>query len=206
MPSFRTHSFFGVSFGGALAFLAVAQGFTSAARGLLAAVIFALASVLPDVDSDTGTPRRFLLETVSLLIAAACVRQFAPDTAEQGFLLIIVIYFGIRWPCEFLLQRFTVHHGIFHSIPMALVFAAGVMLVFHRSPENFRYFYAAAGAAGWLLHLTIDEIHAFFSGSGKFGSSLKFYSSSFSATLLTYLAAALLLAAAFFPEWREYIF
>lgn len=205
MPNFKTHSFFGFSIGTGLAFLAVAHGWLSAVRGLLAAVIFTLASLLPDLDSDTGTAKRFLFESLSVLIPAAVISQSSIATAEQAFLVITVLYFCIRCPCEFFFERFTRHRGIFHSIPMAVVFGAGTLLIFHNSTEQVRFLYAGACTAGYMLHLILDELRTLFSTGKESGGALKMRSDSAAATILTYLAAAVLLAAAFFPRWRDSI-
>ena len=91
---------------------------------------------------------------------------------------------------------------------MALVIAAGTLILFHSSPPLVRRLYAAAAGAGYLFHLIVDEIWAFgFFGLGakkSFGSSLKFYSDSFVATLMTYLTALLLFYLAICltrPDW-----
>lgn len=197
MADFKTHSVLGTMTGSVFGILCGIAGLLSPIRSILAAVLFSLASVLPDMDSDTGTAKRFLFETLAILAPSLIILHLHLETAEQGTLLLLALYFLIRYPLELLFERCTVHRGIFHSIPMALVISAATLVLFHASPPMVRRSYAAAAGAGYLLHLIIDEIWAFgFFGLGakkSFGSALKLHSDSILATLTAYLTALLLL-------------
>ena len=184
-------------------------GALSPIRSVLAAVLFSLASVLPDMDSDTGTAKKFLFEALAILAPSLVILHLHLETAEQGTLLLLALYFLIRYPLELLFERCTVHRGIFHSIPMALVTAAAALVLFHASPPPVRRVYAAAAGSGYLFHLIVDEIWSFgFFGLGakkSFGSALKLRSDSILATLAAYLTALLLLYLAVClttPGWK----
>lgn len=209
MADFKTHSVLGTAAGSAFGILCGIAGALSPVRSILAAVLFSMTSVLPDLDSNTGTAKKFLFETLAVLAPSLIILHLNFETAEQGALLLLVLYFLIRYPLEFLFERCTVHHGIFHSIPMALVLSAGTLVLFHASPPTVRRLYAAAAGAGYLFHLIVDEIWAFglfgLGAKKSFGSSLKFYSDSFFATAATYLTALLLFYLAFClttPDWE----
>ena len=213
MADFKTHSVLGTAAGSVFGILCGITGALSPVRSILAAVLFSVSSVLPDLDSSTGTAKKFLFETLAVLTPSLIILHLELETAEQGTLLLLILFFLVRYPLEFLFERCTVHHGIFHSIPMALVISAGTLLLFHSSPPVVRRLYAAAAGTGYLFHLIVDEIWAFgFFGLGakkSFGSSLKLYSASFFATLVTYLTALLLFYLAMCltkpPDW-EYNF
>lgn len=210
MADFKTHSVLGTAAGSAFGFLCGIAGALTPVRSILAAVLFSLASVLPDLDSNTGTAKKFLFETLAVLAPALIVLHLELETAEQGVLLLLLLFFLIRYPMEFLFERGTTHHGIFHSIPMALVLAAGTLALFHASPPAVRRLYAAAAGGGYLFHLIVDEIWAFglfgLGAKKSFGSSLKLYSDSFWATLAAYLTALLLFYLALClispPDWK----
>ncbi len=199
MAQFRTHFILGVISGGAAAAACVMQSILSPVRGFLAAFIYALASVLPDLDSSTGKAKTFLFETLAVILPALWLSQSRYSTAEQGFIIIVFLYFCVKYPCEYLFDRFTKHRGIFHSLPMTVVMASGTALIFHASPPPVRYLYAGACAGGYLFHLILDEACSFFGAKKSLGTALKLHSSSIPATLLAYLAAAVLTLLAFFP-------
>ena len=125
MADFKTHSVLGTMAGSAFGFLCGVAGALSPVRSILAAVLFSVASVLPDLDSSTGTAKKFLFETLAVLAPALIVLHLNFETAEQGVLLLLLLFFLVRYPLEFLFERCTEHRGIFHSIPMALVLSAG---------------------------------------------------------------------------------
>ena len=213
MADFKTHSVLGTMAGSAFGFLCGVAGALSPVRSVLAAVLFSVASVLPDLDSSTGTAKKFLFETLAVLAPALIVLHLNFETAEQGVLLLLLLFFLVRYPLEFLFERCTEHRGIFHSIPMALVLSAGTLAMFYASPPTVRCLYAAAAGGGYLFHLIVDEIWSFglfgLGAKKSFGTALKLYSDSFFITLLTYLAALLLFYLALCltasPDW-EYNF
>ena len=50
------------------------------------------------------------------------------------------------------------HRGIFHSLPVALIFCEIAFLVCTAGDLNLRYFKAGAIAIGFMSHLILDEI------------------------------------------------
>ena len=208
MADFKTHSVLGTMAGSVFGILCGIAGALSTVRAILAVVLFSLTSVLPDLDSNTGTAKKFLFETLAVLAPSLIILHLDLATAEQGVLLLLATFFLVRYPLEFLFERCTVHRGIFHSIPMTLVISAGTLVLFHSSPPVVRRLYAAAAGAGYLFHLIVDEIWAFglfgLGAKKSFGSSLKLYSDSFLATLATYLTALVLFYLAICltkPDW-----
>ena len=128
MAGFKTHittsSVLGVAYGGAGAVMfRDANGEIPVATCLLGTGLCSLAGMLPDLDSDSGVPLR---ETVAFM--AAVVPMLLMDRLAQiGFsseMLVVLgasIYLLIRFGISALLKRFTVHRGMFHSIPAALI-------------------------------------------------------------------------------------
>lgn len=209
MADFKTHSVLGTLAGSAFGVLCSIAGALSPVRAILSAVLFSVASVLPDLDSDTGTAKKFLFDTLAVLVPSLIVLHLSFETAEQGVLLLLLFFSLIRYPLEFMFVRCTTHRGIFHSIPMALVFSAGTLTMFHASPPMVRSLYAVAAGGGYLFHLIVDEIWAFglfgLGAKKSFGSALKLYGDSFWITLLTYLVAAFLFYLAqclISPDWQ----
>ncbi len=95
--------------------------------------------MLPDLDSGPGRP---LHESVSF--AAAAIPMMMVDrfrhwgwTHESMILAGAAIYLFIRFGVGHMLKKWTVHRGIFHSFPVALVFTEiGVPRLHHRRLED----------------------------------------------------------------------
>ena len=91
------------------------------------------------------------------------------------------LYFLIRFGLPELLKRLTVHRGMFHSLPTALIFGELAFLLSSGTDERLRLFKAGGVVLGFLSHLILDEIWSveFFSthpGLKKsFGTAFKFF-------------------------------
>ncbi len=119
MAGFKTHITVSTSLG-------VAYGTTAALAYdvpwpacLLAGGLCSVSGMLPDLDSGPGVPLR-----ESVAFAAAVVPMLMVDRLEQLGLapesIVLVgglIYLLIRFGAGKLLTRFTVHRGMFHSLP-----------------------------------------------------------------------------------------
>jgi hypothetical protein len=97
-----------------------------------------------------------------------------------------------------MLTRFTVHRGMFHSLPACLI--AGELAFLISGHENVwqRYFNGGAVMLGFMSHLVLDEIWSMdFSGGrirfkSSFGTAMKFWGESMGSNVLTYVGLAML--------------
>jgi hypothetical protein len=170
----------------------------------LAAGLCAAAGMLPDLDSDSGRP---LQESVGFLAAVAPV-LLVPRIAHLSLSLeamIIagsVIYLAIRFGLAWLLSSYSVHRGMFHSVPAAAIAGAAVFLAFNSQDPMHRYFVAGAAILGYLTHLVLDEIWAVRLGlfgpkvKKSFGTAMKFHGGEAWANIVTYLLVIVLGAVA----------
>ena len=176
----------------------------------LAGGICGLAGMLPDLDSDTGRPRR---EIVSVTAAAAPVLMMAQLkalnlTPEEIALTLACSYMGLRYLGGSLLKRFSVHRGMFHSLPAAAVFALLVFLLCRRQDLGSRVFKSVAMLLGYLSHLVLDEwysIRMTWTGprlKKSWGTALKVFGASPGANVFVF---GLLLALGYMvsrdPQW-----
>jgi hypothetical protein len=156
--------------------------------------------MLPDLDSDSGRPVREVFGVTGAAASLLLLRRWENTglTAEGAILLAAACYLGIRFGGAWLLGHLTVHRGMFHSLPAALITAEAVFLA-HDSPD-FRGRAVLAGGAllGFLSHLFLDEIsredaRGFRLKLGKAtGHPLKLASSSVAATGTAWLVLATL--------------
>src|SRR5262245_56052942 len=168
----------------------------------LAAGLTTLGGLMPDLDSDSGVPVR---ELFGLAAAAAPFLLFGRlqaggFTLEQTIVLCAAVYLLIRYGLSELFKRYTVHRGMFHSVPALLIAGLLVFLSYHSPTRGLRYYLAVGVMLGFLSHLVLDELYSVdFMGAQirlrkSAGSAMKFWSSDWAATAGTYL---LLLGLAF---------
>ena len=213
MAGFRTHITVSTGLGLAYGAAAVSPLGFAPATAVLAAGVTGVGGMLPDLDSDSGVPLRFaggLMAALSpiLLLPRFHHAGFSYDGTLAGMMLV---YLLIRYPLVGLFKRFTVHRGMFHSIPAMLIAGLIVYLGYPSRDVLLRMYLGVGVMLGFLSHLVLDEIWAVdFMGVGvrfnKFsGSALKFASASYVATLSTYGILVVLTYVAWSgtPQWAS---
>lgn len=195
MPGFREHiigsGIVGVAYGATAWYVGGLPPLTcGVAAGLCAA-----AGMLPDLDSDAGDPLR---ESVGY-VAAIVPLMLLPRASQLALSLeaIIVagsaVYLALRFGVAWLLNTYSVHRGMLHSVPAALIAGIAVFLTFNSQDPMHRYFVAGAAVLGYLTHLVLDEIWAVRQGlfgpkvKKAFGTAMKFHGPEAWANIVTYL-------------------
>ena len=161
---------------------------------ILGTTLTAVGGLLPDLDSDSSVPSRETFSLLSALTAVLLVRPISQMdfTVEQTLGIAILGYLVIRYGVSTLFRYLTVHRGMFHSIPAALVAGLAIYLVYPSGDFRLKLYLAGGVTLGYLSHLVLDEIYAVdFNGlairtNQYAGTALKFGSASWLATLFTY--------------------
>ncbi len=123
-----------------------------------------VAGVLPDVDSDHSISVRMVFGLLGFAMAAAIVFLFL-DRQPLGWLLgwAVLAAVFMRHVVYPAFARLTVHRGLFHSVPAALLCGLGTaslaLGVLHWS-YMLSWLAAAFVSGGYLLHLVLDEIYS----------------------------------------------
>jgi hypothetical protein len=175
---------------------------------LLAAGLTTVGGLLPDLDSDSGVPVRELFGVSAaiapFLLYKPVYEQFH-HSSEQTLAILAAVYIFIRYILSDIFKHFSVHRGMFHSIPAMLIAGLATYLLYPNDNNiRLRLFLAGAIMLGFLSHLVLDEIYSVdFMGVrlhlNKYaGSAVKFVSKSWSATLTTYVLLGLL-------AWRAWL-
>lgn len=167
---------------------------------VLAGGLCSVSGMLPDLDSGPGRPLR-----ESMAFAAAVVPMMMIDRFKaMGMSLESIILAGgamyllIRFGMAALLRHYTVHRGMFHSLPAAAIAAETAFLVFGSQRLDLRYFVAGGVLVGFMSHLILDEIWSVeFTGGrfrlkSSFGTAMKFWGDRMGPNLLTYAFVVLL--------------
>ncbi len=151
--------------------------------GIVAAGLCAVSGMLPDLDSDSGIP----LRETSLFISAVAPILMIYRFRDLGFspedmaVASMLLYIGIRFIAVEFFKRYTVHRGMWHSIPAAAVAGLTAYLVMPCPSEALRVYKSLAVVLGFLVHLIMDEIWSVDTSGGirfkkSFGTALKFFS------------------------------
>jgi membrane-bound metal-dependent hydrolase YbcI (DUF457 family) len=206
MASFKRHIGFGFIVGIAFGIAAASYAYIDSLS--IVPVVFMLSmlgALLPDLDSDSSLPFRFVLWFFTIAMVGVSF-VYVADMGTDDLVFIIGIPLGTyiiaRYVIGRTMKKFTIHRGMMHSIPAAaiaglLTYAATEHLL---DAQAEKIIIAGAVTVGYLSHLVLDEIYAFTNFNGKpfrpkrsLGSALKWKSNSAKITLLTYLALGAIL-------------
>ncbi len=194
MADFKTHittsTALGIAYGGAAYLLFGVPPSTCIVAGGLCSI----SGMLPDLDSDSGVPVRETISVFAAAIPMLMLNRFKHLGLNEEMMacVAIVLYCILRFGVAEIFKRYTVHRGMWHSIPACAI--AGLLTFLVVSGENFdiRIFKTMAVVLGFLSHLVLDEIWSVKVGvtgvsvKRSFGTALKFFSKSLWANVSTY--------------------
>ena len=181
------------------------------ATSVLAGGLCGIAGMLPDLDSDSGRPVKESLAFAAAVIPMMLVDRFREFglTTESIVLVTGLMYVIVRFGLGEVFTRLTVHRGMFHSFPAALIAGELAFLVSAGDVET-RLYKAGAIVAGYLCHLVLDEIYSVEMYRGRlrlkksFGTALKFFGHNWMGNLTVYACLALIsMIAVEEPKWMD---
>ncbi|MBM3998442.1 MAG: metal-dependent hydrolase [Planctomycetes bacterium] len=172
---------------------------------LIAGGLCGLAGMLPDLDSDSGIPVR---ETASFTAALAPVLMMERFehlglSREEMVLAFGGSYLAIRFGLAEIFKRYTVHRGMWHSLPAALIVAVIGYLLCGCHDPLIRFYKAGALFVGFVSHLWLDELHSVQVRRGKLrvkkslGTAMKLWGDNSWANFSTYAKLVVLVFLAF---------
>ncbi|MGC4003242.1 MAG: metal-dependent hydrolase [Pirellulales bacterium] len=181
---------------------------------VLAGGLCSIAGMMPDLDSDSGVPLRESVAFAAAVLPMMMVERFAKwgFSFESLILVSAVIYLVVRFGAAEFLKRYTVHRGMFHSLPAAVIAGELAFLIFDNENVALRFLNAGAVMTGYLSHLILDELWSIDVNWGlvrfkkSFGSALKFWGDGAAANLGCYAVLIVLtLAMTGDPAWSNYV-
>ncbi len=167
---------------------------------ILAGGLCSVAGMLPDLDSDSGRPVQEMSCFAAAVIPMLMLERFQDFgwSREMMVLAAAAIYAAVRFGVAEVFKRFTVHRGMWHSIPACLACGLITFLIVAGQDLAPRAFKAGAVSLGFFSHLLIDEIWSLRLRSGRlnikksFGTALKFWGGNAYANFSVYAKLALL--------------
>ena len=191
MADFKAHTSVGTLWGVLLGTVSVISDFCSLIGGIVILFLAATSSAAPDIDSDTGRPRELVLSFLGIAIPIVLLFNISDSTSSENILAATLIsFFLVRYILGYLLAKFTVHRGLWHSIPAAVLCSEITYLLFFDLPVKVRLLYALSAFGGFISHLLLDEMYSVkvlaLDTKRSFGTALKFTGSSKLQTFLLY--------------------
>ncbi|SFJ32244.1 metal-dependent hydrolase [Planctomicrobium piriforme] len=203
MAAFREHitvsGMLGVGYGVAAMTLLGYSPAEAAVGGVLAGI----GGMLPDLDIPTGRPGQeifALTGSVAPLVLVGHILKWSklPANTEVMILLMLGMYVTIRYGAAWLIDKISVHRGMFHSIPAMLIAAEAIYLIYPNPNVTVKLLMACGVALGFFSHLLLDEVYSVgWSGplpslKKSFGTAIKLAGPTLGPTVVTYgLLAAL---------------
>ena len=166
---------------------------------VVAGAMCGFSGMLPDLDSDFGVPLRESMAFAAATIPMMLVARFQSLHLSHDAMALAAVgmYLSIRFGVTKLIRRFTVHRGMFHSVPTMLIFAGLAFLITGASPIDVRCYKAGGVMGGFMSHLVLDEIYAVEFAGGRwrlkksFGTAIKFWGDNWWSNFTTYAKLAI---------------
>lgn len=175
-------------------------GFT-VVQGMLAGWFTAIGGILPDLDSESGRPVREMFGLTAavaplLLLGRVLYWTGLPNDPETVMMLFLAMYLGVKYGLAMIVGRFSVHRGMFHSVPALLIAAQGTYLAYPGDTVRAKLLMGAGVGIGFFSHLLLDEMYSVqWSGvrvtlKKSAGSALKLFGPRFGPNAAAYMLLA----------------
>jgi hypothetical protein len=198
MADFKTHMSVSTATGVVLA-VAGARAGMDYTTCILAGGLCSVSGMLPDLDSDSGRPLREATTLGAAVIPMLMVERFQRMglNHESMVLAAALVYITIRFFVAEIFRRYTVHRGMWHSVPAAIIAGMFAFLIMSSEDITPRMFKSVAVVVGFMSHLILDEIWSVefrrgkYSFKSSFGTALKLWGNNAWANYVTWGKLAL---------------
>jgi len=180
---FQTHLTVAMGVSGICATSLLVAGLASPAESSLYFALGTVGGVAPDVDSDSSTPLKIAFEVLSFVVASLVM--FGLGTQFSALFLCIVwisAFFAFRHGVFQYFTHSTVHRGVFHTIPAAVLLGFITAAIAYRITGMAPLQAWLTGifiAIGYLVHLILDEAYSVnlygMQMKKSFGTAFKFF-------------------------------
>ena len=194
MADFKTHMTVSTATGAVLA-VAGYQGGMPMTTCLLAGGLCSVSGMLPDLDSDSGRPLREATTLGAAVVPMLMVERFQKLGLDHESMVLAaaLVYITIRFFLAEIFRRYTVHRGMWHSLPAAAIVGMVAFLIMQSEDISVRLFKTTAVVLGFMSHLILDEIWSVDFRRGKyafkksFGTAMKLWGNNRWANTMTYV-------------------
>ncbi|MEZ6133763.1 MAG: metal-dependent hydrolase [Pirellulaceae bacterium] len=199
MADFKTHMTVSTITGGLLA-VAGYQLRLPLETCLVAGGLCSVSGMLPDLDSDSGRPLREATTLGAAVVPMLMAERFQHMGLNHEWMVVAaaLVYITIRFLLAEIFRRYTVHRGMWHSLPAAAIVGMASFLIMESDDISLRLFKTAAVVLGFMSHLILDEIWSVEFRRGQyrfkssFGTALKLWGNDRMANYMTYAKLAVI--------------
>ena len=150
---------------------------------LLSGALCSVSGMLPDLDSDSGRPVQEMSALAAAVVPLLMLERFKDfGWSHETMALVGAILYGvIRFGVAGLFKRYTIHRGMWHSLPSCLACGLLAFIIVSGPDLAIRLYKAGAVSLGFLSHLILDELWSLRLKSGRvnikksFGTALKIF-------------------------------
>lgn len=202
MGNFVHHNIGGIIAGTSCGALGYMYASVPLPESVSAGVLCYISSLLPDIDSPVSKPAEFVVNICSALVPTLLFSYFSEYHLRTSsyITLAMVGYLATGILIKQIIRRITVHRGIIHSIPMAVLWGATVFILLRKEDTFIQNSMTLSAIAGFVVHLLIDELFSVVDISGgtfmpkrSFGTALKLTGMSGISTVLMYVFLSVIL-------------
>jgi membrane-bound metal-dependent hydrolase YbcI (DUF457 family) len=149
---------------------------------LLAGGLCSVGGMVPDIDVKTSRSFQDCMSLTACFASMLIISRVSQAGVGMELMSIIgvLVFLLIKFGVGRLIQQFTVHRGIIHSIPFAF-FCGEIIYLLADGNTASRFLKAVGLTLGFFSHLLLDEIYSFKMSEGtmrikkSFGTALKFF-------------------------------
>lgn len=161
-----------------------------------------IGGVLPDIDSDSSIPLKFLSFSFGFMIAfLIVVSKINIYSILEILIAWSILYLIFHYILLFGFKKFTKHRGMIHSLPAGAMFGVITVDILYYIFDMSSFHSWLGGIfifIGFLTHLILDEIYSVDIKGAKlkksFGTAMKLYQQKDAkSTLIVYLLTTILL-------------
>lgn len=196
MAGFKTHISFSSTLGIGYACGAYALFDMPWTSCVIAGGLCSVSGMLPDLDSGSGRPIRESMGFAAAVIPMMCLEWFEAVAMPRELMIVsaVGLYLLIRFGLAWAITKYTVHRGMFHSVPAAVLAAMVVLLLCggQHTRVDIRLFKAGGVFVGYVSHLLLDELwslewrYGLLRRKKSFGSAMKLWGKSLWGNLSVY--------------------
>ncbi len=205
MANFNTHFAVGATSSAIITGVLLSMKVVEPTEAIMAFAIGTFGSLMPDIDADNSKSIDIGFTVISLLTTILFV--FAKSNIYSLVEMLImggVIFSSIRFGFIGIFRKLSRHRGIFHSIPMALIWGVGTVIISYYSfklDSLISWIYGIMISFGYIVHLILDEIYSVDLGNRRVkksaGTAFKFFSINSNMDAIKYIFIYFILIALF---------
>lgn len=183
MANFNTHFTVAAAASALLSGTLLSMEVVTPEQGVVAFVLGTLGGLLPDVDSAHSTSIKVGFSVLSLLGTIMLIFMNASTySLIEMIVMSVLVFSGIRYGLLEVFRKISKHRGMFHSVPVALIWGILVAILMHfffGLNSLISWVYGVMISFGYLVHLTLDETYSVDLGNRRvkksLGTAFKFY-------------------------------